>query len=137
MGLTQRNIENWLKGESDELRKLINFGFYKTKAIRDKDKVVFVYDSNEINEFEKALEKYLDEEFFDRLCSRFFELIELSKTYDKNTIEIECMPIATIFDEISKYPEWATESMLRRLIRIRNCHHEFFYKLNSQCKPKE
>ena len=129
IGLSNTNINNWLLGESEELEKWIGFGFYKTVVKREKDAVSFIYDSAEIADFEKALDEFLDEELFDKMCNRFFELMNLKGELSKGEIEIQSMPILTIFDEISKYPEWATESMLRRLIRIRENYHEFIYGL--------
>lgn len=130
--MDQKNVESWKIGESDELKKWIGFGFYKSKFTLKNKVLTIEYDNQEIIEFDKALEKYLDEELFDKMCDRFFELIELSKTESNFEIEVKCMPILTIFDEISKYPSWANERMMRRLKRVRQSTHEFIYKLNSQ-----
>ena len=132
IGLSNEYVDNWLKGESDELKKWIGFGFYKTEVKLEQGAVTFIYEEDEIREFEEALSKCLDEDLFDRMCDRFFELVELEGELSNDEIEIQCMPILTIFDEISKYPEWATEDMLRRLIRIRENYHEFIYKLGKK-----
>lgn len=132
ININKNQLESWRIGESDELKKWIGFGFYRSKFTLKNKILTIEYDNKEIIEFEKALEEYLDEELFDKMCDRFFELIELSKTKDNFEIEIKCMPILTIFDEISKYPEWANESMMRRLKRIRKSTHEFIYNLNSK-----
>lgn len=129
--MEQKNLESWRIGESDELKKWIGFGFYKSKFTLKNRVLTIEYNDKEIIEFDKALEKYLDEELFDKMCDRFFKLIELSKTESNFEIEVKCMPILTIFDEISKYPQWANERMMRRLIRVRQSTHEFIYKLNS------
>lgn len=132
INMDQENLESWRIGESDELKKWIGFGFYKSKFTLKNKVLTIEYDNQEIIEFDKALEKHLDEELFDKMCDRFFELIELSKTESNFEIEVKCMPILTIFDEISKYPDWANERMMRRLKRVRKSTHEFIYKLNSQ-----
>ena len=132
IGLTDKDIEVWRIGEGDELKKWIGFGFYKTQFIKENGKVKIIYEDSEVRKFEEALNDHLNEKLFDEMCDRMFELIELSHEEGANLykISIESMPLLTIFDEISKYPEWATPSMLKRLERVRKTTEDFHYKLS-------
>lgn len=126
----------WHKGESTELQKWIGMGFFNHLFVSNNNLVTLYYDIEEANSFEKALDEKLTEEFFDNLCDNFYELIEQEK--EANTVgevfnlTVKIWPAITIFHEISNYPEWATESMLRRLIRIRTSTEAFSYKLSDK-----
>ena len=129
--LSLSDTQAWHKGESTELEKKIGVGFYNHLFKSEKGMVTLYYDTKEANKFEQALDNVLDEKFFDKLCDEFLELIQTNPTTDKEIqdLQIKIWPALTIFDEISKYPEWATESMLRRLIRIRQNTEAFTYDL--------
>ena len=129
IGLSQDNIDNWLIGESKELKKWIGFSFNKTQVKKIKDEVTFIYNLEEIKQFEKSLEECFDELLFDKMCDRFFELMEEYNGDNKDSIERQMMPINTIFDELSKYPEWGNNRMMRRLNRIRTNYHDFIYTI--------
>jgi len=43
-------------------------------------------------------------------------------------------PALTIFHEISNYPGYANDSMLRRLIRLRKTTEDFSYRLSERMK---
>ena len=47
-------------------------------------------------------------------------------------LSVKCWPALSIFDEISKYPEFATPLMIRRLMRIRKTTESFFYDLEKK-----
>lgn len=121
IGFTFDDADAWKKGEGDELKKWIGFGFYKTKFICKNGNVTAVYDNNEVKEFEKVLDDKLTEELFDRMCEEYFKAIE-----EKNIVK--AWPMLTIFDELSKYPEYGNDYMLRRLMRIRESTQSVFYK---------
>ncbi|MCK5321028.1 hypothetical protein KAJ38_00450 [Candidatus Pacearchaeota archaeon] len=126
----------WHEGESTELRKWIGVGFFNHLFRSEKGLVTLYYDIDEANNFERALDKKLTEEFFDKLCHNFFELIDQEKDADTEekvfNLSVKIWPALTIFDEISKYPDWATSSMLRRLIRVRTSTESFSYKLSKK-----
>ena len=130
------NVRAWHEGESTELKKWIGVGFFNHIFQSEKGIVTLYYDMGEANNFEKALDKRLTEEFFDKLCHNFFGLIDQEKDADTekkvHDLSVKIWPALTIFDEISKYPEWATPSMLRRLIRIRTATESFSYKLSEK-----
>ncbi len=132
------DIEAWHKGESEELEKWIGTGFYNHLFSSRNNLVVLYYNIEEAKSFEQALDEKLTEELFDSLCDNFYELIEKSEEDPPNTekevfdISTKIWPALTIFHEISNYPGWATESMLRRLIRIRIATEAFSYQLSKK-----
>jgi len=140
-----KDIQAWNEGESKELKKWFGFGFFNHLFVSQDNIVRLYYNYEEGEKFWEALQKNLTEELFDNLCDSFFQLIEESKTTNLEEelfkITVKCWPILTVFDEISKYPELATEYMLRRLARIRNLTEAFSYelskRLNHENLPKD
>ena len=69
------------------------------------------YDKEECDKFDEAMDRKLTENLFDKLCDIFFELIREAGSIESDEdifkITVGCWPTLTIFDEISKYPEWA------------------------------
>ena len=70
------------EGESIEIKKWIGVGFFNHLFQSEKGLVTLYYNMDEANNFEKALDKKLTEEFFDKLCHNFFELIDQEKDAD-------------------------------------------------------
>ena len=130
------DVRAWHEGESTELKKWIGTGFFNHIFQSEEGLVSIYYNIDEANNFEKALDKKLTEEFFDKICHNFFGLIDQEKDADTEEkvfdLSVKIWPALTIFDEISKYPEWATPSMLRRLIRVRTSTESFSYKLSAK-----
>lgn len=130
------DVKAWHEGESTELKKWIGVGFFNHIFQSEKGLVTLYYDIDEANNFEKVLDKKLTEKFFDKLCHNFFELIDQEECVDTEekvfNLSVKIWPALTIFDEISKYPEWATHSMLRRLIRVKTSTESFSYKLSAK-----
>jgi len=128
-----KDIRAWYLGESDELKKWIGFGFYNTIFVVENNNVVVYYDKEECKEFEKVLDEKLDESLFDSLCDDFFKLINESEKGEGKenlfNISVKCWPALNIFDVISRYPEYATETMLTRLMRVRKTTESFHYEL--------
>ena len=86
------------------------------------------------------LDEKLTEELFNELCDYFFELIgqadNLNTKEEIFNISVKLWPAYTIFDELSKYPEFGNDSMVRRLIRIRTTTESFSYELESKIKTE-
>ena len=118
-------VEEWYQGESEELKKLIGFGFDNHLFISENGVVTLYYDNDEGGKFHEVLKNILTEEFFDEVCDKFVEAMEESSL-------IKAWPMLTIFDEIDNYPELATPNMLKRLMRLRTSTHDFFYNLESK-----
>ncbi len=118
-------VEEWYQGESEELKKLIGFGFDNHLFISENGVVTLYYDNDEGEKFHEILKENLTEEFFDEICDKFVEAMGEGSL-------IKAWPMLTIFDEIDNYSELATPNMLRRLMRIRNSCHEFFYNLEGR-----
>jgi len=132
------DIKAWWEGESRELEKKIGFGFYNTIFVVKTNNVTLYYDEEECKEFYKILDEKLTEDFFDELCDNFFKLIEETEfvNSDEKIFEfmVKCWPALVIFEELSNYPEYATDSMLRRLIRVRKNTESFSYELSKKLK---
>jgi len=128
----------WYEGESKELEKWFGVGFYNTIFLSKDSVVTIYYDKEECDKFDEAMDRKLTENLFDKLCDIFFELIREAGSIESDEdifkITVGCWPTLTIFDEISKYPEWATDSMLRRLIRVRTTTETFSYELAKKVK---
>ena len=130
------SVKAWYEGESSELKKWIGFGFFNHLFLSKNEMVRLYYEVKEGYMFDKILDERLNEELFDRLCDNLCE--QISKAEDAETddeiyeIVVKCWPSLTIFDEISKYPEYASESMLRRLIRIRKATESFSYEIEEK-----
>ena len=130
------DVRAWYKGESEEFKKWTGFGFLNTLFVSRNNLVTVYYDQEEVKKFNEVLDKKLDEEFFDNICNDFFELIESAKGVEDGKtifdISTKCWPALMIFDEISKYPEWADENMLHRLTRVRQTTQDFYYNLSKK-----
>ena len=139
------DLKAWYIGESSELKKWIGFGFFNHLFFYQNKLIQLYYNLKEGNEFHNVLKQKLTEDLFDNLSNNFFELIEESEKINSHNelfkIMIKSWPAFTIFDEISKYPEFATESMIRRLRRIRTSTESFSYelskRLNHELEPNE
>ncbi|MEK6906021.1 MAG: hypothetical protein AABW81_00175 [Nanoarchaeota archaeon] len=130
------DVMAWYEGESSELKKWLEFGFYNSFFVVENNNLEVYYDLEECEEFDKVLEEKLTEDFFNRLCDYFFELIEQSKNAETKDeifkIIVKCWPALVIFEEISNYPEYASDSMLRRIIRLRKTTESFSYNLSKK-----
>lgn len=130
------DVKAWYEGESKELEKWLGFGFYNHLFVCKNKMVRLYYDAEEGDAFDKVLNKELDEELFDKLCDNIFEQIEKSKDAktDKEIYEliVKCWPSFVIFDIISKYPEYASETMMRRLMRVRKATESFAYEIDDK-----
>jgi hypothetical protein len=130
------DVKAWHLGESEELKKWLDFGFFNHIFVCKNKWMILYYDIKEGEKFHEALSKKLTEELFNELCDYFFELIErsdkLNLTEELFEIIVKSWPAFTIFDEISKYPELTNESMIRRLIRIRQTTHTFSYEISKK-----
>lgn len=138
-------LKAWYEGESKELEKWLGFGFFNHIFVSRNGLMTLYYDVEEAKKFDEILEEKLTEELFNELCEHFFELIK--KGDDSNTNEeiykltVKLWPAYTIFDVLSKYPEFGNEDMIRRLIRIRETTESFAYelesKINDENMPKD
>jgi len=134
------DIKAWYEGESNELKNVLGFGFYNTIFAVEKGNVTLYYTEKECEEFYKILDKKLTEDFFNNLCDNFFKLMKKSEEILTNQeifeLIIKCWPALVIFEEISNYPGYASDSMLRRLIRVRKSTEAFSYDLAKRLKLK-
>ncbi len=125
------SIKVWYMGESEELKKLIGVGMYNTIFISLNNNVTVYYDSEEAENFHNVLKKTITDGFFDELCDRFFILISEIKEIknEKEMFEVlsKYFSILSIFDELSKYPEIASDYIIRRLNRVRKNTESQFY----------
>jgi len=132
------DIRAWYEGESKELEKWIGFGFYNTIFISENSKVTIYYEKEECDKFDKILDEKLTEELFNNLCDNLFEIIGASEDVKSNeeiyNLSVKSWPTLTIFDEVSKYPEYATDPMLLRLIRVRKETEAFPYELSRKAE---
>jgi|TARA_Y100000310_G_scaffold315905_1_gene367031 hypothetical protein len=130
------SIKAWHEGESRELEKWIGFGFFNHIFVSKDGIVTLYYDVDEGDIFHKILEEKLTEELFNELCDYFFELIRQSNDLNSNeeiySLSVKTWPALTIFDELSKYPEFGNNDMVRRLIRIRTTTESFAYELEGK-----
>lgn len=136
------DIKAWYEGESKELEKWIGFGFYNTLFVVDNGNVTVYYDNEECNKWDEVLNEILTEDLFHNLCDDFFELIRQAEQIESELelfkIMVKSWPALSIFDEISKYPEYANSNMLIRLIRVRKTTEAFSYDLSKKLNhPKE
>ena len=139
------SIKSWNEGESNELKKWIGFGFFNHIFVSEDGIVTLYYNVEEGDRFHEVLKEKLTEELFHKLCDNFFELLEEFENVKNNdefyNLSVKCWPALSIFDEISKYPEFATPLMIRRLMRIRKTTESFFYdlekKLDIDKNPKD
>jgi len=139
------DIKVWWKGESKELEKWLGAGFYKTLFVSENKTVSVFYDKKEGEEFFYKLKEKLNEQFFDKLCDDFLVLTEqINQVKSNNEIYnliVKMWPALTIFEEISKYSEIASQRILNRLIRIRKSTEALSYelskKINIKNQPKD
>ncbi|MCH8945443.1 MAG: hypothetical protein IIA85_00800 [Nanoarchaeota archaeon] len=138
------SIKAWYEGESRELKKLLGIGLFNTLFVSSENTISIYYDSEEAENFHEKLKEVLTDDFFDKLCEEFFDLINESDNFNTNEeiygLLVRCFPALVIFDEISKYPEIATDNIVRRLERVRKNTEAFSYdlmkKVNSINEPK-
>ncbi|MBI5804178.1 hypothetical protein HY450_02955 [Candidatus Pacearchaeota archaeon] len=132
------SIKTWYEGESKELEKWLGFGFYNNLFVYKNGMARLYYDIAEGEIFDKMLDEKLDEELFDNLCDNLTEQIEKSETLTSEkeiySLVVRCWPSFTIFDVISKYPEYANERMLERLCRLRKSTELFSYIIEERIK---
>ncbi len=133
-------LKAWHKGESEELEKWIGFGFFNHIFLFENGNLTLYYDVEEGDRFHEVLKEKLTEIFFDNLCDNFFSVIEKSKCSETNEEIFESLvklwPAFTIFDELSKYPEFGNYYMIRRLIRIREFTESFSYDIENKIKEE-
>lgn len=134
------DIRAWLEGESRELKKWLGVGLFKTLFVSQNGVVMVYYDKQEGETFYNKLKETLTDEFFDRLCDDFLNSIEQIDTVNSNKeiykLIVKMWPVLTIFDEISKYPEIASQTILNRLMRIRKNTESLSYELSKKVKLK-
>ncbi len=139
------SVKAWYEGESRELKKWIGFGFFNHLFLCKDGMARLYYDAEEGLVFDKILDEKLNEELFDKLCDNLFAQIDNAKNAKTEEeifeIIVKCWPSFTIFDVVSKYPEYASESMIRRLIRVRKETESFSYeieeRINATDMPKD
>ena len=135
IGFTELDVKIWKKGSGDELKKWLGVGMYKTKFVFNNGSVSSYNNLKECEELDKALNEKLTEGLFNKMCERYFELIEEFKNAEIKKISeimIKCWPIWIVIDILDNYPYFGTEHMLRRAMRIRTQHQEFYYKLSKK-----
>jgi len=130
------DVKTWHTGQSERLRELMGVGFFNHMFVSKNVVVTLYYDDNEREVFHKKLREILTEEFFNRLCEDFALLIEEANKVSSNEeifeLSSKMMPALMIFDEISNYPEIASEDILRRLERIRKSTEHVSYVLSKK-----
>lgn len=135
------DVKAWYEGESDELKRILGFGFYNTIFVVKNRNVEFYYDEEECDRFYEILDEKLEEDFFNNLCDGFFELIEASNDAETNAeifeIMVKCWSALVIFNELSLYPEYGNDFMLRRLVRVRKTTEAFSYELSKRLNLKD
>lgn len=135
------DVKAWHKGESDELKKLIDFGFYNTIFVSVNGNVTVYYEKEECDEFYEALDNLLEEEFFNEVCDSFVELTSIDKFPDNNDeifeLSVKLWPCMTVLDMVSRYPEYGNDSMIRRLMRLRKSTESFSYELASKVSEED
>jgi len=140
------DIKAWHQGHSSELQNLIGTGFFNHLFISEKGVVTLYYDNEEGEIFHSKLKELLNSDsFFDELCTDFFKLTEqinnVKSNQEVHNLQVKMMPAITIFDEIDNYPEIASDSIKRRLMRVRTTTQEASYvlakKANINNQPKD
>jgi len=136
IGFSIHDLKCWYEGELHGLRKLIGFGFENTFFLSEEGNITSYYDLIECEQFYKILDEKLTEEFFNQISGSFFELVEESKRAKSHEeifkLMVSLWAILAVFHEISNSPEYANESMLRRLFRIRENTESFFHNLSNK-----
>lgn len=136
IGFTELDIKAWNEGSGNELKKWLGVGMFKTKIIFNDGSIAFYNNTEECDKLDKALNKGLTEELFHRMCDRYFELIDESENAKSKEevykITVKCWPIWIVFDILDNYPYFGSDTMLRRIMRIRTKHQDFYYKLSKR-----
>jgi len=133
------NVYAWYKGESEELKKWLGFGFEKTMFVSKDENITIHYEAKECRQWWDTITEKLTEELFDEICDNYLDLIKQVDNLQTNQeildFLIKCTPAWAIFDEVSKYPEdLATPSMIMRLTRIRQTTEALPYQLAKRIK---
>ncbi|MFA5953198.1 MAG: hypothetical protein WC812_01255 [Candidatus Pacearchaeota archaeon] len=138
IGFTKLDVQIWKQGSGDELKKWLGVGMYKTKFIFNNGSVTSYNNLKECEELDKALKEKLTEKLFNKMCEKYFELIEESKSAktkeDIYKIMVKCWPMWIIFDILDNYPYFGTDYMLRRTMKIRTQYQDFYYILSKKLK---
>ena len=86
------------------------------------------------------MQEKLNEDFFNKLCDNFLSLTKQIDKIGSNkeiyNLSVKMWPALTIFEEISKYPKIASESILNRLIQIRKNTEALSYELSKKTNIK-
>lgn len=133
------DVKAWYLGELEELRKAIGFGFENTIFVSEDNVVSVYYDKEESEKFDEVLDKILTERFFNELCDDFTIIVEKFKPVTDEeifTFLVKVWPAFVIFEEISNYPEYTNDDMLRRLYRIRETTESYAYKITENVKTE-
>ena len=134
IGITEFDVKTWKEGSGDELKKWLGVGMFKTHFIFNKGSVTSYNNLKECEKLDKALEEKLTEKLFNEMCEEYFRLIEESKKIrtkeEAHKIMVKCWPIWIIIDILDNYPRFGTDKILRRAMRIRIQHQDFYYKLS-------
>lgn len=134
------SVKAWHEGDSNELKKWIDFGFSNTIFVSQNGKVTIYYDDEECDAFWDALKEKFTEDLFNKLCEHFFNVINSEKSDSEDEIFeflVKIGPASTLFDELSKYPEFGTDNMMRRLFRVRKTTQHFIYSVEKKIKNRE
>ena len=106
-------LEAWIKAEA-------SLGLKNSFFLIEDGMVTQFVDSDEAKKFYEYV-KNMSEEVFENICDDFFKAIEEKDKY-------QMFKALTIFDEMDNY-DLGTESMKRRLKRVRESTHEISYKI--------
>lgn len=130
------DVKAWYEGESKELKKLTCVGFFNHIFVSKNGLVTLYYNIEESEKFDEWLEENFTEDFFNELCDGFFDLVCKIDNMQSNeeifNLYVKMWPALSIFDELSKYPDWGNDVMIRRLIRIRKSTESASYELVSK-----
>ena len=135
------DIKAWWEGESKELEKIMGLGFFKTLFVSENGVVTIYYNKKEGNAFYYKLKEILTKQFFDNLCKDFLKLTnqidKINSDKEIHNLMAKMWPALTIFDEISKYPEIASQDILNKLLEIRKGTEALQYQLSKKVKIKD
>lgn len=132
------DLKAWHEGESQELRKKIGFGFDSHIFVCKSNVITIYYSLEEAEKFEAWMEENFTEIFFNELCDEFVDLVDKIPEVNSNEevfkLSVKMWPALLFFDELSKYPEWGNDSMIRRLMRLRTSTEASHYELSQKAK---